>query len=57
MYKEFITKVAIDDFEGVEDEPIDYSPNKFRETEEEKKEKMAATGSKATEKKLEDVKK
>ena len=49
--------MAIDDFEGVEDEPIDYSPNKFRETEEEKKEKMAATGSKATEKKLEDVKK
>lgn len=38
------------------DEDLDESPQKYRETEEEKQEKLMARGSKETEKKLEDAK-
>ena len=53
LYKDFVTK-AHDEVEI--DEELDYSPSKYVETEEEKKEKLLATGSKATERQLEEVK-
>jgi hypothetical protein len=52
LYQEFVQR-AVD---VIDDDELEDSPMKGIETEEEKKEKLIATGSRETEKKLEEVK-